>query len=57
MSYGGAMALEHPLGASGPRILTTLVHEMRCRDDVGYRLATMYIGVGQDIAMVVEKPA
>src|SRR3712207_6085973 len=54
---GGAIALGHPLGASGARILATLVHEMQRRDDVGYGLATMCIGVGQGIAMVVEKPA
>jgi acetyl-CoA acyltransferase len=52
---GGAIALGHPLGASGARILTTLVHEMQRRDDVDYGLATMCIGVGQGIAMVVEK--
>jgi acetyl-CoA acyltransferase len=51
---GGAIALGHPLGASGARILTTLVHEMGRRPDVGYGLATMCIGVGQGIAMVVE---
>jgi acetyl-CoA acyltransferase len=50
---GGSIALGHPLGASGARILTTLVHEMRRRDDVRYGLATMCIGVGQGIAMVV----
>src|ERR687894_2921038 len=54
---GGAIALGHPLGCSGARILTTLVHEMRRRDEVGYGMATMCIGVGQGIAMVVEKPA
>jgi acetyl-CoA acyltransferase len=54
---GGAIALGHPLGASGARILTTLVHEMQRRDGVRYGLATMCIGVGQGIAMVVEKPA
>src|SRR5215217_7861424 len=52
---GGAIALGHPLGASGARILTTLLHEMQRRDDVRYGLATMCIGVGQGIAMVVEK--
>jgi acetyl-CoA acyltransferase len=52
---GGAIALGHPLGASGARILTTLVHEMRRRPDVRYGLATMCIGVGQGIAMVVER--
>jgi acetyl-CoA acetyltransferase family protein len=52
---GGAIALGHPLGASGARLLTTLVHEMGRRDDVSLGLATMCIGVGQGIAMVVEK--
>ena len=52
---GGAIALGHPLGASGARILTTLVYEMQRRNDVHYGLATMCIGVGQGIAMVVEK--
>jgi acetyl-CoA acyltransferase len=52
---GGAIALGHPLGASGARILTTLVHEMGRREDVRYGLATMCIGVGQGIAMVVER--
>jgi acetyl-CoA acyltransferase len=51
---GGAIALGHPLGASGARILSTLVHEMGRRPDVRYGLATMCIGVGQGIAMVVE---
>jgi acetyl-CoA acyltransferase len=52
---GGAIALGHPLGASGARILTTLVHEMQRKGDVQYGLATMCIGVGQGIAMVVER--
>jgi acetyl-CoA acyltransferase len=52
---GGAIAIGHPIGCSGARILTTLVHEMRRRDDVDLGLATMCIGVGQGIAMVVEK--
>jgi acetyl-CoA acyltransferase len=51
---GGAIAIGHPLGASGARILTTLVHEMGRRPDVRFGLATMCIGVGQGIAMVVE---
>ncbi|MDP9455136.1 MAG: acetyl-CoA C-acyltransferase [Actinobacteria bacterium] len=54
---GGAIALGHPLGSSGARILTTLVHEMKRRPDVRYGLATMCIGVGQGIAMVVENAA
>jgi acetyl-CoA acetyltransferase len=53
---GGAIALGHPLGCSGARILTTLVHQMRTRPDVQFGLATMCIGVGQGIAMVVERP-
>jgi 3-oxoadipyl-CoA thiolase len=51
--YGGAIALGHPLGASGARILTTLVHALR-RTGGRYGLATMCIGVGQGLAMVVE---
>jgi 3-oxoadipyl-CoA thiolase len=51
--YGGAIALGHPLGASGARILTTLVHALH-RTGGRYGLATMCIGVGQGIAMVVE---
>src|SRR4051812_2200837 len=50
---GGAIALGHPLGASGARILTTPVHELRRRGG-RYGLATMCIGVGQGIAMLVE---
>jgi len=52
---GGAIALGHPLGASGARILTTLVHELGRRPEVRYGLATMCIGVGQGIALVVER--
>jgi 3-oxoadipyl-CoA thiolase len=50
---GGAIALGHPLGASGVRIITTLVHEL-ARRKARYGLATMCIGVGQGIATVVE---
>jgi 3-oxoadipyl-CoA thiolase len=50
---GGAIALGHPLGASGARMMTTLVHELRRRGG-GFGLATMCIGVGQGIATVVE---
>jgi acetyl-CoA acetyltransferase family protein len=53
---GGAIALGHPLGASGARIVTTLVHEMR-RRGARHGLATMCIGVGQGIAMIVERVA
>ncbi len=52
---GGAIAIGHPLGASGARILTALVHEMGRRPDVRYGLATMRIGVGQGIATVVQR--
>ncbi len=52
---GGAIALGHPLGCSGARILTTLLHEMARREAARFGLATMCIGVGQGIAMVVEK--
>jgi 3-oxoadipyl-CoA thiolase len=52
--YGGAIALGHPLGATGARILTTLVHALR-RTNSRYGLATMCIGVGQGIAMLVER--
>jgi acetyl-CoA acetyltransferase family protein len=51
---GGAIALGHPVGSSGARILTTLVHEMR-RRDARRGLATMCIGVGQGIALLVER--
>jgi 3-oxoadipyl-CoA thiolase len=51
---GGAIALGHPLGCSGARILTTLVHEMTRRES-RYGLATMCIGVGQGIATIVER--
>ncbi|MCG7346481.1 acetyl-CoA C-acyltransferase [Sporosarcina sp. ACRSL] len=50
---GGAIALGHPLGASGARILTTLIHEMK-RRKARRGLATMCIGVGQGISVVVE---
>jgi 3-oxoadipyl-CoA thiolase len=51
---GGAIALGHPLGCSGARIMTTLVHEMQ-RRKAKYGLATMCIGVGQGIAAVIER--
>jgi 3-oxoadipyl-CoA thiolase len=51
---GGAIALGHPLGCSGARIMTTLIHEMKKRGS-RYGLATMCIGVGQGIATIVER--
>ena len=50
---GGAIALGHPLGCSGVRIATTLLHEMRRRNSK-YGLATMCIGVGQGAAIIYE---
>jgi 3-oxoadipyl-CoA thiolase len=50
---GGAIALGHPLGSTGARLLTTLVHELRRRGG-GTGLVTMCIGVGQGIATIVE---
>jgi 3-oxoadipyl-CoA thiolase len=51
---GGAIALGHPLGATGARMMTTLVHELE-RSGGRYGLATLCIGVGQGMAMVVER--
>ncbi|MCB8920344.1 MAG: acetyl-CoA C-acyltransferase [Ardenticatenaceae bacterium] len=55
---GGAIALGHPLGCSGARILTTLLHEMKRRKALGqqmrYGLATLCVGVGQGEATVIE---
>jgi 3-oxoadipyl-CoA thiolase len=53
---GGAIALGHPLGCSGARIMTTLLHQLRRRGG-RYGLATMCIGVGQGIATIVEREA
>ena len=50
---GGAIALGHPLGCSGTRILTTLIHEMKKRD-TRYGLATLCVGVGQGVTTLVE---
>jgi acetyl-CoA acyltransferase len=53
---GGAIALGHPLGCSGSRLLVTLIHELQ-RRQLQFGLATMCIGVGQGIALVVENLA
>src|SRR5262249_15511453 len=50
---GGAIALGHPLGATGTRLVITLLHEL-CRRKAKYGLATACIGGGQGIAMIVE---
>jgi 3-oxoadipyl-CoA thiolase len=52
---GGAIALGHPLGCSGARLATALVHELGRRPDARIGLATMCIGVGQGIALAIEK--
>ena len=52
---GGAIALGHPIGASGARILISLIHEMNRREDAKYGLATLCIGGGQGTALIVEK--
>ena len=52
---GGSIAIGHPLGASGARITTTLLHEMQRRNNAKYGLATMCIGVGQGSAIIFEK--
>jgi acetyl-CoA C-acetyltransferase len=51
---GGAIALGHPIGASGARVLVTLLHEMKRRES-RYGLATLCIGGGQGVAMIVER--
>jgi acetyl-CoA C-acetyltransferase len=52
---GGAIAIGHPIGASGARILTTLVHEMKARD-AKRGLATLCVGGGLGVALCVERP-
>ncbi|MGH2842409.1 MAG: 3-oxoadipyl-CoA thiolase, partial [Solirubrobacteraceae bacterium] len=51
---GGAIALGHPLGCSGARLVTTLLHELGHRPQARHLLATMCIGVGQGITMVLD---
>jgi acetyl-CoA acetyltransferase family protein len=52
---GGSIAIGHPLGCSGARITTTLMHELQRRSAAKYGLATMCVGVGQGAAMVFER--
>ena len=58
---GGAVALGHPLGCTGARLMVTLLHEMKRRAAAGermrYGLATMCVGVGQGCATLVERPS
>jgi acetyl-CoA acyltransferase len=53
---GGAIALGHPLGMSGVRLVTTMLHEME-RQDLRYGLATLCIGFGMGVATILERPA
>jgi 3-oxoadipyl-CoA thiolase len=53
---GGAIAIGHPLGCSGARLMTTLLHEMKIRGNVKYGLATLCVGVGQGEATIIEFP-
>jgi acetyl-CoA acetyltransferase family protein len=52
--YGGAIALGHPLGASGARLITTAMYQLQ-RTQGRYALCTMCIGVGQGIALIIER--
>jgi acetyl-CoA acetyltransferase len=52
--YGGAIALGHPLGMSGARLVTTAMYQLQ-RSGGRYALCTMCIGVGQGIALVIER--
>jgi len=52
---GGAIALGHPLGMSGARLITTMLHEME-RQDLRYGLATLCIGFGMGLATIIERP-
>jgi acetyl-CoA acetyltransferase len=54
---GGAIALGHPLGCSGARITTTLVHQMKDDTTVKYGVAALCVGVGQGLAMMLENCA
>ncbi|GKS81418.1 hypothetical protein LPAF129_11040 [Ligilactobacillus pabuli] len=52
--HGGAVAMGHPLGMSGARILTEVLYEFKNRPDVHYAIASACIGGGQGIAMLLE---
>jgi acetyl-CoA acetyltransferase len=54
-ALGGAIALGHPLGASGARLVATAVHQLSASGG-RYALCTMCIGVGQGIALIIERP-
>ena len=52
---GGSIAIGHPLGASGARIVSTLINELKRRKTAKYALATMCVGVGQGVAVIFKK--
>ena len=52
---GGAISIGHPVGASGARIIVTLLHEMQKRDDAKLGMATLCIGGGMGVATILEK--
>jgi acetyl-CoA acetyltransferase len=52
---GGAIALGHPLGMTGARLVTTIVHEMQRNPAIKRGLATLCVGVGQGVATVIER--
>jgi len=52
---GGAIGLGHPLGMSGARLITTMLHEME-RQDLHRGLATLCIGFGMGVATIIERP-
>jgi acetyl-CoA C-acetyltransferase len=52
---GGAIAIGHPVGCSGARIIVTLLHEMAKREDAKKGLATLCIGGGQGVTAIFEK--
>ena len=52
---GGAISIGHPVGASGARIIVTLLHEMQKRDDAKLGMATLCIGGGMGVATIFEK--
>ncbi len=52
---GGSIAIGHPLGASGARIVSTLIHELKKLETAKYALATMCVGVGQGVAVIFKK--
>ncbi len=52
---GGSIAIGHPLGASGARIVSTLIHELKRRKNARFALATMCVGVGQGVAVIFKK--